>query len=121
MPQPQLLELFAESHEPRVTDMALQPMNDLDLDLLGSLGIGRLKNLVEEVGVEDKGVEVVADRVNVNVFVYQVNGLGPQRVPEEFALTARRSQRLVDLSHPAIVNCELLKDWVRRQCLPVAR
>ena len=59
---------------------------DLDLDLLGLLvRSGDAEHGLEQVGVEDQRVEVVADRVDMDVLVDQLDRLGAERVPEQLA------------------------------------
>ena len=59
-----------------VAQVLAQPAGDLDLDLLGLLlRVGRAQDGLEQVGVEDQRVEVVADRVDVDVLVDELDGL----------------------------------------------
>ena len=99
VPLPQLLEPLAELLEARVVPTCLRRRrDDLDLDLLGLLvRIGRPEHRLEQVGVEDERLEVVADRVDVDVLVDELDRLGAEHVPEQLARAARRLDRLVDL------------------------
>src|ERR1017187_5053541 len=52
--------------------------------------IGIFEDVVEDLGVHDQGLHVIADGLDMNVLIDEVNGLGAQRVPEQFAVAAGR-------------------------------
>ena len=79
---------------------------ELDLDLLGLLRVGVRQHRLEQIGVEHERVQVVADGVDVDVLVDQLDGLGAERVPEQLARAAGRLDRDVDLREPAVVGLE---------------
>lgn len=60
---------------------------DLDLDLHDLL-VGILQQVVHHVGVHDERLEVVANSLNGDVLVDEVDGLG-EGVPEKFAVARR--------------------------------
>ena len=74
----------------------------ISFDLL--LGARRAEHGVEHVGVEHQRLQVIAHRLDVNVPVDEVDGLGAERMPEELAGSRRGLQRLVHLAQPAVVG-----------------
>ena len=71
--------------------------DELDLDLLGLLRVGVREHRLEQIGVQHQRLEVVADGVDMDVLVDQLDRLGPERVPEQLAVAAGGLHRLVDL------------------------
>ena len=73
----QLLEPLAELDEARIAGVLAQPVEDLDLDLLRLLRVGIEEQVLEHVGVEHDRVEVVADRVHVDMLVDELDVFAP--------------------------------------------
>ena len=79
----ELLEPLAELLEPRIVHVLAQAARDLDLDLLGLLArVRSAEDRLEQVGVEDERLEIVANRIDVDVLVDQLDRLRPEDVPE---------------------------------------
>ena len=90
----QVLEPLAELLEPRIVQALAEPPRDLDLDLLRLLvGIRGAQHGFEQVGVEHERLEVVADGIDVDVLVDQLDRLRPERVPQKLARAGRRLAR----------------------------
>ena len=84
--------------------MLLDALDELDFELLGLLlGFGRPEELFQDIRVHDERVEVVADDLDVDVLVDELDRLRAERVPEQLPLSARRLNRLVDLGEPDVV------------------
>ena len=118
----QLLEPLAERAKAGIVQVFAQAVGDLDLDLLRLLvGVGRAKHRVQHVGVEHQRFQIVADSVNVDVPVDEVDGLRAEGVPEELARSGRRLHRLVDLAEPAVVGLVRFQARVGGDRVPEAR
>ena len=118
----QLFEPLAEGAEPGFVLVFAETARDLDLDLRRLLvGVGRAEHRVQYVGIEHQGLQVVADGVDVDVPVDEVDGLGAERVPEELARAGRGFHRFVDLAQPAVVGLVRLQARIGRDRFPEAR
>ena len=91
-------------------------MNSISLAFL--LRVGRAQHGLEQFGVQHDLVQVVADGVDVDVLVDQLDGLGAQRVPEQPARAGGRLDGDVDLREPAIVVLVGHQDRVGRERFP---
>src|SRR5665213_404324 len=101
--------------------MLAQTGSELDRDLLALPGgIRRAEDRFEQISVQDKRVQVVADRLDMDVLVNQFNRLRAKPVPEQAPGAVRWYQRLVHLHEPAIVLFELRKNRLRRHRFPDA-
>ena len=117
-----LFEPLAEGAEPGFVLVFAETARDLDLDLLRLLvAVGRAEHRVQYVGVEHEGLQVVADGVDVDVPVDEVDGLGAEGVPEELARAGRGLHRFVDLAQPAVVGLVRLQARVGRDRFPESR
>jgi len=113
VPQPQVFKALAELFESWVVCAVAQAPGDLDLDLLRLLVRVRCaKHSFEQVGVEHQGLQVVPDRVDVDVLVDEIDRLRPEDVPEELARPGRGLDRLVDPGKPAVVGLVSTQDRV---------
>ena len=86
----QRIESFRQLLELGVAAVPAQPALELDLDLLGLLRVGIREHGLQQIGVQHQGVEVIPHGVDVDVLVDQLDGLGPQRMPDQLAMTAGR-------------------------------
>ena len=112
---PQCFEPLPEGAETGVVQVFAEAVGDLDLDLLRLLvGVRRAEHCVQHVGVEHQRLQVVADGVDVDVPVDEIDGLGAERVPEKLACSGRRLHRFVDLAQPAVVGLVRLQTRVGR-------
>ena len=117
----QVFQPFAEGTKARIVQVSAEPLGDSDLDLLRPLlRVCRAEHGVEHVGVEHQRLQVIAHRLDVNVPVDEVDGLGAERVPEELARSGRGLQRLVHLAQPCVVGFVRLETRVGGDRVPEA-
>jgi hypothetical protein len=93
MPVPQVLQALAQRLEFRIPRMLPEAARQLDRDFLGLLFRVRVaEDRFEQSGIQNQCIEVVADRVDMDVLVDQLDGLGAQPMPEEPPRAAGRLQ-----------------------------
>ena len=115
----ELFEAFAQGDKLRIVFVPAQPGDELDLDFLGFLvRLFGIEQSFENLGVHHQGVQIVAHRLHMHVLVHQLDGLGPQGVPEQFAVATRWFHRLIHLSQPLVVLFIGAETGTGRQRLP---
>ena len=90
----------------------------LNLDFFHLLRIFQGADFLEDVGVHDQRLQVVANGFDVDVLVDEFEGLRAKCVPQQLTVAARRLDGLINLGEPAIVSLEWAEHWVGRQCFP---
>ncbi len=71
--------------------MLAQAGDELDLDFPGFLvRVLGIEQPFEDLGVHYQGVQIVTHRFQMHVLMHQLDSLGPQGVPEQLAVAARR-------------------------------
>ena len=97
----------------------LATLISISFDFLSGSGVPSTAS--RNLGVEHKGLQIVADGVDVDVPMDEVDGLGAEGVPEKSARSGRRLHRLVDLAQPAVVRLVRLQTRVGGERFPEAR
>src|SRR6266478_4707979 len=99
--------------------MLAQPSDNLDLDLSRLLGrLSVLENFFQYLRIHHKRLDIVAHGLDVDILVDEFDGLGPQGVPEQSAVAARRLHRFIDLRQPSVIFLVWTQYGVRRQRFP---
>ena len=76
------------------------------------------EEVLQHLRVEDQRLQVVTHRLDVDVLVDEFDRLGPQGVPEQFAVAAGRLHRFIDLRQPAVVLLVGAEARIGRERLP---
>ena len=111
-----LLQTLPQRHEDRIVAVLPQARDDLDLQFFRFLLI--VDHLLQEVGVDDERIEIVAHGFDVDVFVDEVERLRAEGVPQQFAVTAGRPDRFIHLRQPAIVVFVAAQNRIGRERFP---
>ena len=88
---------------------------DLDFD---RVCLWILEEVFEHLSVHDEGVEVIADSLDIDVSVDEVDCFRAKGVPEQLAVAGGRLERVVDLRKPPVVILIRLEQRVRGQRFP---
>src|ERR1041385_1414109 len=111
-----LFQPFPERGELGIAEVLPESSDKFDLDLFTLPGwVSGGEDFFEYLCVHDQSIDIISQRLHMDVLVDQLDSFGAQGVPEQFTVAAWRLHGFVHLGQPAIILFIRTEQRVGRQ------